>query len=185
MLSSPNILWQLWQQHTGSKWFPSMYTRFSSVKWCYLNPLLVPPALRHDPHNSAPTCARLPTRNSIKYRETNTRTVPNARRITEMKPLYTCTGTREPVRTFRIIFRSYFFFPFLAIIVQKEHPQRHRLITSERTSFCCTFTSNFLPSLGAQVNFVVSLHSFLRHKSCPCLFCMEHGQNAASTSASH
>lgn len=31
---------------------PSVYTAFCSRNWCYLNPLLMLPALRHDPHNS-------------------------------------------------------------------------------------------------------------------------------------
>lgn len=147
MLSSPNILWQLWQQHTGSKWFPSMYTGFSSVKWCYLNALLVPPALRHDPHNSAPTCARLPTRNSIKYRETNTRTVPNARRIQKWNHFTLVVEPGKPWEQFRIlIFRSIFFFPFSSY----HRPER------ERASFCCTFILQF----SSQVSGLKSILSF-------------------------
>lgn len=62
---------------------------FSSVKWCYLNPLLVPPALRHDPHNSARTCARLPTRNSVKHRDTSSRTALTVPLDTDVIPEFT------------------------------------------------------------------------------------------------
>lgn len=179
MLSSPNLLWQLWQPHTGSKWFPSMYTGFSSVKWCYLNPLLVPPALRHDPHNSAPTCARLPTRNSVKYRETNTGTVPNARRIQKWNRFTLVLGSRENNSglSFVLIFLSFFQLSSSRKSITKGTISLH---PSERRFAALSYFNFLTKSRGSSQFCPFYLHSFLRHKACPCLFCLKHGQNAAS-----